>query len=123
MQTLVIDTYKIITRLQQKGFTKDQAEALVSAAQEINLSGLATKEYVGEKINQQTWQLVFFMAAQAALIVALIKLFHKTMVISIELDRQAIIKNIERRGYSRSQAETVVNVLEELAAQSPDAHS
>ena len=76
MQTLVIDTYKIITRLQQKGFTKDQAEALVSAAQEINLSGLATKEYVADKINQQTWQLVFFMAAQAALIVVLIKLFH-----------------------------------------------
>jgi SOS response regulatory protein OraA/RecX len=76
MQTLVIDTYKIITRLQQKGFTKDQAEALVSAAQEINLSGLATKEYVADKINQQTWQLVFFMAAQAALIVALIKLFQ-----------------------------------------------
>ena len=45
------------------------------------------------------------------------------MVISIELDRQAIINNIERRGYSRSQAETVVDVLEELAAQSPDAHS
>jgi hypothetical protein len=76
MQTLVTDTYKIITRLQQKGFTKDQAEALVSAAQEINLSGLATKEYVADKINQQTWQLVFFMAAQAALIVALIKLFQ-----------------------------------------------
>jgi hypothetical protein len=76
MQTLVIDTYKIITCLQQKGFTKDQAEALVSAAQEINLSGLATKEYVSEKINQQTWQLVLFMAAQAALIVALIKLFQ-----------------------------------------------
>ena len=76
MQTLVIDTYKVITRLQQKGFTKDQAEALVSAAQEIDLSGLATKEYVADKINQQTWQLVFFMAAQAALIVALIKLFQ-----------------------------------------------
>jgi hypothetical protein len=37
---------------------------------------VVTKEYVGEKINQQTWQLVFFMAAQAALIVALIKLFQ-----------------------------------------------
>ena len=72
----MIDTYKVITRLQQKGFTKDQAEALVSAAQEIDLSGLATKEYVADKINQQTWQLVFFMAAQAALIVALIKLFQ-----------------------------------------------
>src|ERR1700730_12406744 len=61
MQTLVIDTNKLITRLQQKGFTKDQAEALMAAAQEIDLSGIATKEYVGEKINQQTWQLVFFI--------------------------------------------------------------
>jgi hypothetical protein len=76
MQTLVIDTYKVIKRLQERGFTKDQAEALVSVAQEIDLSALATKEYVGEKINQQTWQLAFFMAAQAALIVALIKLFQ-----------------------------------------------
>lgn len=36
---------------------------------------IVTKEYVAEKITQQTWQLVFFMAAQAALIVALIHLF------------------------------------------------
>ena len=76
MQTLVIDTHRIITQLQQKGFTKDQAEALVSAAQELDLSGIATNEYVADKINQQTWQLVFFMAAQAALIVALIKLLQ-----------------------------------------------
>jgi hypothetical protein len=45
------------------------------------------------------------------------------MVISIELDRQAIIKKIERRGYSRSQAETVADVLEELAAEPQDARS
>jgi hypothetical protein len=76
MATIAIDTYKVIKRLQERGFTKDQAEALVSVAQEVDLSALATKEYVGEKINQQTWQLVFFMAAQAALIVALIKLFQ-----------------------------------------------
>ena len=43
MQTLVIDTYKVVTRLQQKGFSKDQAEALVSAAQEIDLSAFVTK--------------------------------------------------------------------------------
>jgi hypothetical protein len=35
MQTLVIDTYKVIKRLQERGFTKDQAEALVSVAQEM----------------------------------------------------------------------------------------
>jgi hypothetical protein len=45
------------------------------------------------------------------------------MVISIELDRQGNINNIERRGYSRSQAETVVDVLEELAAEPQDAPS
>jgi hypothetical protein len=41
-----------------------------------HLSSLVTKEYVAEKIAQQTWQLVFFMAAQAGLIVALIELLQ-----------------------------------------------
>jgi hypothetical protein len=43
MQTLVIDTYKVIKRLQERGFSKDQAEALVSVAQEIDLSAFVTK--------------------------------------------------------------------------------
>ena len=74
MATIAIDTHKIITQLQERGFTKDQAEALVAVVQEADLSSLATKEYFAEKITQQTWQLVFFMAAQAGLIVALIEL-------------------------------------------------
>jgi hypothetical protein len=45
------------------------------------------------------------------------------MTISIELDRQAIIRKIERHGYSRSQAETVADVLEEFAAEPHDARS
>jgi hypothetical protein len=60
--------------LQERGFTKDQAEALISVVQEPDLSSLATKEYVAAKITQQTWQLVLFMAAQAALIVALLQI-------------------------------------------------
>ena len=44
MATIAIDTYKVIKRLQERGFTKDQAEALVAVAQEIDLSGLATKD-------------------------------------------------------------------------------
>ena len=75
MATIAIDTYKVIKRLQESGFTKEQAEALVTAAQEADISALATKEYVAEKITQQTWQLVFFMAAQAGIIVALIQYF------------------------------------------------
>ena len=75
MATIAIDTYKIVTRLQERGFTKDQAEALIGVVQEADLSSIATKEYVAEKITQQTWQLVFFMAAQAALIVTLLQIF------------------------------------------------
>jgi hypothetical protein len=45
------------------------------------------------------------------------------MLISIELDRQAIIKKIERHGYSHSQAEIVADVLEEFDTQSPDTRS
>jgi hypothetical protein len=75
MATIAIDTYKIVRRLQERGFTKDQAEALISVVQEADLSSIATKEYVAEKITQQTWQLVVFMAAQAALIVALLQIF------------------------------------------------
>ena len=75
MATVAFDTHKVIGLLQERGFTKQQAEALVAAAQEADLSSLATKEYVADKFTQQTWQLLFFMAAQAGIIVALIKLF------------------------------------------------
>ena len=76
MATITLDTHKIITLLHEKGFTKQQAEALVEAAQQIDISALATKEYVAEKFTQQTWQLLFFMAAQAGLIVALIQMLR-----------------------------------------------
>ena len=35
MATITLDTHKIITLLHEKGFTKQQAEALVEAAQQI----------------------------------------------------------------------------------------
>lgn len=38
MATIAIDTYKVVTRLQERGFTKEQAEALVAVAQEVDLS-------------------------------------------------------------------------------------
>lgn len=71
MQTLVIDTYKVVTRLQQKGFTRDQAEALVSAAQEIDLSALATKNDLKDlKIDLIKW-MVGTQLAYGAIIVAI----------------------------------------------------
>jgi hypothetical protein len=72
MQTLVIDTYKVVTRLQQKGFTKDQAEALVTAAQEIDLSALATKNDLKDlKLDMIKW-MVGTQLAYAAIIVAVV---------------------------------------------------
>jgi hypothetical protein len=78
MQTLVIDTYKVIKRLQERGFTKDQAEALVSVAQEIDLSAFVTKADLRDALRTLEMRIYRFlfaaMSAQAALIVALIQL-------------------------------------------------
>ena len=78
MQTLVIDTYKVIKRLQERGFTKDQAEALVSVAQEIDLSAFVTKADLRDALRSLEIRIYKFMfaamSAQAALIVALIEL-------------------------------------------------
>jgi hypothetical protein len=72
MQTLVIDTYKVVTRLQQKGFSKDQAEALVSAAQEIDLSAFVTKNDLNNlKLEMIKW-MVGTQLAYAAIIVAVV---------------------------------------------------
>jgi hypothetical protein len=72
MQTLVIDTYKVVTRLQQKGFSRDQAEALVSAAQEIDLSDFVTKNDLNNlKLDMIKW-MVGTQLAYAAIIVAVV---------------------------------------------------
>ena len=76
MATIALDTYKVVTLLQERGFTKQQAEALIQVAQEADMSSIATKEYVADKFTQQTWQLVFLMVAQGGLIVGLIQLLR-----------------------------------------------
>jgi hypothetical protein len=43
MATIAIDTYKVIKRLQERGFTKEQAEALVSVAQEVDISNVRVR--------------------------------------------------------------------------------
>ena len=74
MATIAIDTHKVVTRLQERGFTKDQAEALVSVAQEVDVSALATKADLAA-IETRFYKFMFTaLSAQTVLIIALIEL-------------------------------------------------
>ncbi len=42
--TLHFDTYKVVTLLKERGFTKKQAEGIMEAVQEVTISGVATKD-------------------------------------------------------------------------------
>ena len=42
--TLHFDTYKIVTLLKERGFTKKQAEGIIETVREVTISGVATKE-------------------------------------------------------------------------------
>ena len=81
MATIAIDTYKIIKQLQERGFTKDQAEALVSVAQEVDISTMATKEDLKDlrldfekALHRQTWGLVGVIFAQGAFVIAVLQI-------------------------------------------------
>ncbi len=45
---LIEDTHRLITHLTERGFSEQQAEALVEAAQEIDLGDVATRQDVTE---------------------------------------------------------------------------
>jgi hypothetical protein len=85
MATIAVDTHEVITQLQASGFTKQQAEALVSAAKKVDLSGFATKADLNDAVHtlqiamrDQAFTIVKWMTgmllAQGALIVGLIEL-------------------------------------------------
>ncbi len=78
MATIAIDTHNVMKRRQERGFTKDQAEALVAAAQEIDLSAFATKADLNDAIRGLEVRIYKFlfaaMSAQTALIVGLLQL-------------------------------------------------
>ncbi len=42
--TIHLDTYKVVTLLQEKGYSKEEAEGFIQAIQEITLSGVATRQ-------------------------------------------------------------------------------
>lgn len=46
LATLHFDTYKVIKLLQEKGYSKEEAEGFIEAVQEIQLSGVSTKQDV-----------------------------------------------------------------------------
>jgi hypothetical protein len=80
MATIAIDTYKVIKRLQERGFTKEQAEALVSVAQEVDISNVASKADVQDlrlelqqALYRQTWGLVGAIFAQGAFVIAVLQ--------------------------------------------------
>jgi len=74
MQTLVVDTNGIIKKLEQRGFSRTQAEGITSALKELDLSALATKADLKD-LKLDIYKFLFAaMSAQTALIVGLLQL-------------------------------------------------
>ena len=77
MQTLVIDTNGIVKKLEQRGFSRTQAEGITEALKELDTSALATKIDLKDELKNLELRLIRWMTgmllAQGALIVALIQ--------------------------------------------------
>ena len=91
IKTITFDTYKVVNMLQTKGFTKEQSEALLEVAKEIDLSELVTKGDPKEGLSELRTELstkisnlqislmkwiTGMLLAQAGLIVALLQIFN-----------------------------------------------
>jgi hypothetical protein len=78
MQTLVIDTNAIVKKLEQRGFSRTQAEGITEALSEL-ASPLVTKSDLELALAQQTTKLIIWftgaLLAQGGLVVALIQYF------------------------------------------------
>ena len=84
MQTLVIDTNNIVKKLEQRGFSRTQAEGITEALKELDASPLATKTDLHEAVQtlqialaRSNTNLIIWMTgallAQGALVVALVQ--------------------------------------------------
>ena len=77
MQTLVIDTNGIVKKLEQRGFSRAQAEGITEALKELDTSTLVTKADLEIALANQTITIIKWMTgmllAQGALIVALLE--------------------------------------------------
>ena len=78
MATLVKDTHKLISFLQAKGYTKDQAEGFVNAVKDFDVADLATKADLKDlrlDLTKTMFAIVIGqIVAQTALIVAIVEL-------------------------------------------------
>jgi hypothetical protein len=86
MQTLVIDTNGIVKKLEQRGFSRTQAEGITEALKDLDVSALVTKADLTAAVHalELTFAkttntlMIWFTAAllaQGALVVALIEYF------------------------------------------------
>jgi hypothetical protein len=77
MQTLVIDTNGIVKKLEQRGFSRAQAEGITEALKELDTSQLVTKTDLEIALADQTITILKWMTgmllAQGALVVALLE--------------------------------------------------
>jgi len=74
MSTVLIDTHEVVKELVGRDFTEKQAEGVVHAIKSIDLDQVASKADLQElKVDLLKW-LVPLLFAQAAFIIALIKL-------------------------------------------------
>jgi hypothetical protein len=73
MQTLVVrDTQKLATKLQQRGFSAQQAEGITEALRDLDASDLATKNDLQElKVDLLKW-MVGTQLAYGAIVVAIL---------------------------------------------------
>ena len=76
--TITFDKYAFVQRLEKRGFTRDQAEGIADTVTDIALANLVSKADLKEALSDLKIELLKFMfgamAAQTALIVALIEL-------------------------------------------------
>lgn len=77
MQTLVIDTNGVVRKLEQRGFSRAQAEGISEVLRELDTSQLVTKGDLEIALASQTTTIIKWMTgvllAQGALIVALLE--------------------------------------------------
>jgi len=84
MQTLVIDTNGIVKKLEQRGFSRTQAEGITEALKELDTATLVTKQDLHEAIRNLELRLYKHLAGiliahglgTAALTVALLQLLN-----------------------------------------------
>jgi hypothetical protein len=73
MQTLVIDTNSIVKQLEQRGFSRTQAEGITEVLKKLDTSALATKSDLRDLELRLVKWIAGMLLAQAAFIIAFIQ--------------------------------------------------